>query len=139
MTRTAMTPNRVRVSRHDLFPLSRRGRWWWMVALIGWAHACAAAVELTFVAADGAVSDRFANDGREIRLENTEGATVPLEGRWEIRGELKSAAAKIGWNPAVSIGRRTRWRHTSGIPMQALVTLTAGAPGGWSLEQLRGA
>jgi len=113
-----------------------------LVVFAGLSQPCRAALELTFVSPNGRTADHFENDGREIKLEGPDGlVAVPPEGRWELRGDLKSVVAKIGWSPACSIGRRTRWRYAAGAPApcQALVTLNAGAPGAWSVEQVKGA
>jgi hypothetical protein len=113
-----------------------------LAGLAGFAPRGTAAVELVFAPTNGPAADSLEKDGREIKLDGPDGlVAIPLEGRWALRGDLKSALAKINWSPACSVGRLTRWRFSAGSQSacQALVTLTAGAPGGWSIGQLKGA
>jgi hypothetical protein len=111
------------------------------IGLAAASQSCAAAIELNFIAPNGQTADHFENDGREIKMEGRDGVVaIPPEGRWELRGDLKSIAAKIVWSPACSVGRLTRWQHAPGgqAPCRALVTLNAGAPGSWGVDQVKG-
>lgn len=97
-----------------------------------------AELRLEYVLPDGTVLDQFITDEREITAMTPQGRVpVPLEGTWGIRGPIFDSPG-ANWVPTFAVRPLPDLR--AGVPRMydALVTLQAGTPHPWSVEELRG-
>ncbi len=108
------------------------------LAVVAVGHCAADSLGLELVRAAGERHRLFRNSNSGIEVITAQGAE-PVHGdaHWEVRGELADARAVIAWSPKFGLARRPERPGRTRPEFDALVELTASAPGFWRTADLK--